>query len=203
MSSHLKQKLNPKQNVNNFAKKSQEKCTSFEKYRERRFREKEILIFNTCFDTKNEVGVKDFSHKTGIAKSTFYRHHQTIHAVQTDYENFILYEFSRYLKDFKQYHLKETYRRMLCFILIHQRLFKVFPKKQNSDIFRQMVLKLKSKILSNRQMHNLTFQIYVSEVAEILKDWAKRGCQEKEMEKVLRRIMFLTDTARLRLGPLS
>ena len=199
MSGHQNKQIQKKKGKDARSKKR----VDFRKYQDRRFRQKETVILEVFFNTKGLINTGILSKKTGISKSTFYRHHHAMKAVEDDYEKFILYEFSRYLKNFKGYRLKETYRRMLCFIVMYRRVFRVFSKRRSGEVFRRMIYKLGPKFTGRFQMQGLCFEVYIGETIEVLKDWAKRDFKESEMELVLKRILFLTNTAKTRLGILN
>ena len=175
----------------------------YRKYRDRRFRKNEALIFDVCFDAEEIVSVKKFTRKTGVSKTTFYRHHKDMHIIQADYEEYILWEFSCALKEFKSCRLQEVFRRTLYFMITYRRLFEVFPKKRGDEALRGMIFKLKPKILAQTPMREIVFRLYADEVVNILREWAKGGCRKNETEKVLYNIMYLTNSASIRLGPLK
>lgn len=62
----------------------------------------------------------------------------------------------------------------------------------------KMILKLKPKIKEPEKI----LRICASEITEIIFEWGKRGFAKKEIEKVLSDMMYLTVSARKRLGPL-
>ena len=180
------------------------------KMRDRRFRKTEEKILAVFFGkNRNGITMVKMAKKAGVGRSTVYVHHHAIREIMSDWEKYILAEYKlnlrkRIKKD--KVLLKNLYFDTLIFILRNQKAFRMFLKFDNRGVMKKMldVLEPKIQILMRLPKNSRKiFEIYESEVTEIIFEWGEKGFPEEKIEKVLSDIMFLTKTARDRLMPIS
>ena len=95
---------------------------------------------------------------------------------------------------------------MLVFVLMNRKVFGELLKMGDDRVVKRMIRRYKNKIL-DEWGHGVEsekmFDIYENEVLGLIVDWDKAGFADKKMNEVLNDIMYLTRTARQRLGPIA
>ena len=168
--------------------------------RDCRYKKTEEKIL-TVFFNKPRCKMCKLARKIGIARSTFYTHHHSVHEIIPDYEREILTEYGTMIKKKlkkKNVGIKILYFDTLIFILKNRQAFEMFLKFEDREVIIKMILRLKPKIKEPEKV----WRICVSELAEIIFEWGERGFSEREIEKMIGDMLYLTLSARKRLAPL-
>ena len=79
-------------------------------------------------------------------------------------------------------------------------------KYDGGVVVERMILRLRSKLKSTcclPKNSEKMLRVYAKEVAGVIEEWGKDGFKEGELEAVLGKIMYLTETMRQRLGPVN
>lgn len=176
----------------------------------KRYRKTEEVILKVFFD-ENERGItmQKMAKKAKIGRSTMYTHHHAIREILPDYERYVLREYGLTMKKKlrkKNISLKSLYLDTLLFILRNKKIFAMFLKFGDREITIKMIGRLEDKVsIAMRFPKNSEkiFRIYASEVAEIIFEWGEKGFSDRELEKILSDIMYLTETSRARLMPIN
>ena len=151
------------------------------------------------------IKITEIVQASKISKSTFYRHAKNP-------DEFILKEknkiFSKY-KILMRTHLGKTpnqfFRYFLIFLKNNPDFFEyIFSRNDRKFVFKMM------KIFENRILNfyhfpknsKKIFEVYYSEIYGILDGWAKDKFDEKELEEILKEILYLSQNARRHLMPL-
>lgn len=172
--------------------------------RDCRYRKTEERLLSVFFDVKYDT-MRQIAKKVGIARSTLYTHHHSVMKILPDWEGYILEEYQLFLQERKRKNLKSLYFDTLVFILRYRKFFEVFLEFGDREIIIKMLDFLKPRcesLIELAKKSDKILKIYESEVVEIIFEWGKGGFSEKEIEKVLFEIMYLTETAKDRLVPI-
>ena len=166
--------------------------------RDSRYKKTEEKFLAVFFDNPN-CTMKQLAQKAGVAYSTIYTHHHSIHEIVADYKRDILAEYEKIVeRKLKNAELKIMYLEMLIFVVKNRQVFEMFVKFEDREVVMKMILKLKSKII----VPDMILRICAAEITEVIFEWGERGFPENEIEKVLADMMYLTKTCRERLEPL-
>lgn len=174
----------------------------------KRFRKTEENILKAFLAEGLFTNANTIARKAGIARSTIYHHHHTIRDIIPDYEKFILNKYRCIIHKISKTNLflsRSIYLKTLCFIVANRQTFQILTHYENNKIFYKMILEISPQIKDSMKLpknSETLFSVYTSEVANVIENWAQNGFNESELDKVLNKIMFLTDSARTRLAPL-
>ena len=178
--------------------------------KDRRYRKTEEAILTAFFDEyKKGSTMRRLAKKIRVGRSTMYTHHHAIREVIPDYERYILNEYKQCVRErlkVKNIEIKMIYFDMLVFILKNRKFFEVFLKFEDRKIAIKMLGVLENKLVEYMRMPSNSEKIlavYKAEVVEVIFEWGRRDWPEKEIEKVLADMMYLTKTARDRLMPIA
>lgn len=175
------------------------------KLKNKRFKKTEIAILMAFSSVKGILSVSRLIKVACISRSTFYRHHKTIYEIIPDYEKFILKKYRSYtyhLIKIKSIRLKTLYERTLTFMVAYREILQFLYEHGSTNLNESMLLLLKPKIISvSKISHPEIFDIYIKEVATVINKWQQDGFNKNEISPTVHKIMYLTDTARTRLGP--
>lgn len=172
----------------------------------KRYRRTEEAILEVLFKAKGLPSTSKLVKGARISRSTLYRHHKTVPGIIPDYERSVLISYTRVIHKFthaKNIPLKAIYLRTLIFIMAHRWTFEIILKYDSGIVFEKMVLRLKSKVIAACHLprnSDRAIYIYAKEVAGILEEWGKTKFSEANLNQVLRDIIYLTKTIRLRLS---
>ena len=175
----------------------------------KRFRRTEDAILRVFFEEVNYVSVDEMAKKIGVSRSTIYYHHRAVREIIPDYEVFLLRRYRRKIRKVmrrKGVHMKTVYINMLLFIIRHREGFTVMMRNGNREILEKMVLEVTPKTGWHGGLPKNTekvLRIYVCEVTEVLWLWGEDGFLEDGIKQVLRDVVYLTNTARQRLKPMT
>ena len=126
-----------------------------------------------------------------------------------DYEKEIINKYGRTVRKMlkrKGADLKSIYLQMLIFVVNNRRVFGILFKYSGDRVVERMVLKLQDKIAEANYLPKKSekmMRIYTKEVAGIVEGWYEKEFNEKEMNKVLEDIIYLTRTMKRRLRGLN
>lgn len=175
----------------------------------RRYRKTEETILRVFFDENQKgISMQKMAKKAGLGRSTMYTHHHAIREIIPDYERYMLVEFQtieRRKMRVKNTQLRSLYLDLLLFILRNRKVFEMFLRYGDRNIYVMMIKKLETKIINFARLPSNSeklFAIYTNEVVGVIEGWGKSGFSENEVEKVLGDIMYLTETCRDRLMPI-
>lgn len=174
----------------------------------RRFKTTEAAIIDAFFVGEDLPKFGVLAKRAGISRSTLFRHHKTVYGVILDHERIIYKRYSRVIGKIlknKEIKIREIFLRILIFISINGQEIKLILKYRNGKIFEKMVWRLKKKIdrvCCLPKKSEQIFEIYVKEVSGILEEWAKKDFTKDEIDIILKKIMYLTDTIKMRLAPM-
>lgn len=176
---------------------------------DKRFRKTEEAILKVFFEDGYYICAKEVAEKAGVSRATVYNHHRMIREILLDYEKYVLRKYKRtirkVIKD-KRMRLAKIYLRVLLFMVKEKKIFGMLIKNGRRAMLEKMVFEIKTKIVNYAGLPKNSekmFKIYVSEVTGLLVEWSQSGFKETEIESLLRDIIYLTDTLRIRLGRLT
>lgn len=174
----------------------------------RRFRKTEEAILRVVSGGDVYIGTKEMASKAGVARSTFYHHHKTVREIVPDYKRYILQKYVRLVNKMmrqKGAGIRKMYGKMLIFMMQHKPVFKMLLKSDGNEIIKEMLTKLEPKAIKHMRIGKKmgkVLGIYKSEVVGLIVGWAEGDFNEKEMGAVIEDVMYLTETAKERLGPI-
>ena len=153
------------------------------------------------------ISAKNVAKQAHISRSTFYSHHGAVRMIIPDYEKYLLDHYKKTIHRplNSKAPLKNLYLRTLFFMRANKRSFAILFKIGDTSTLTQIINQLKPRI--TRALHlpknsNKMFQVYRSEVCELILNWYSHGMPESEIDNLLDQIMYLTQTMRTRLAPL-
>lgn len=173
----------------------------------KRFKTTEESILLSCCNLKDSLSIVRLIRTARISRSTFYRHHQNLAHITSDYESYIYHKtevsLTRLLK-IKHLHLSTLYERLLNIISTNVNIFSFLLEFGNPDFLNRLILILEPKIFSITKLNDEeALNIYVGEVASLIKSWRATGFDRTSIPALTAKIMYLTDTASARLRPLT
>ena len=177
------------------------------KLKNKRFKKTEETIIMAFFTAREILSVDRLIKIAGISRSTLYRHHKTVYEIAPNYERYILKKYNRALKRVlktKRIRLSCIYRKMLIFIRTHHQIIEFILKYGKPDLIEKMINTLRPKLIFTGKITNeAMFEIYCKEVSGVIVRWILDGSAKSEILSVVDKIIYLTDSAKLRLGPIT
>ena len=177
--------------------------------KDKRYRKTEEAIIEVLLRSKQMPSTGELTRRARISRSTLYRHHRAIPGIVPDYEKEIINKYGRTVRKMlkrKGADLKSIYLQMLIFVVNNRRVFGILFKYSGDRVVERMVLKLQDKIAEANYLPKKSekmMRIYTKEVAGIVEGWYEKEFNEKEMNKVLEDIIYLTRTMKRRLRGLN
>ncbi len=185
------------------------RCLTIKAMSNKKFRKTEEMILRVFFSWKGGVmGMSRVARRVGIARSTLYRHHKAAGEIKDDLAEYVFDMYRRRMRRImrkRDVRLRKTYMEMLVFIVQNRGLIGYLVKVGDKGLFERMVRELKPKVYSTQRLSDMyddVYNIYVSEVVEILYWWGRREFNEVEISEVLGNIIYLSETIKQRLGVL-
>lgn len=177
------------------------------KLKNKKFRDSEAAIRRGFFLLKNKLSVERLIKVAKISRSTLYRHHKNIHEVIPNYERFVLRRCKntmRHLARNKRIRLKTLYERLLIFMSANRPIMEFLLEFGDRNFIEKIVFALEPKITATGKVNNgEMFKIYAKEVAGLIETWGHAGFDPDAIPIVINKIIYLTDTAHIRLSPLT
>ncbi len=173
-----------------------------------RFKRTEEAIFDAFFANKKIPTPGLLAKRARISRSTLFRHYRTVHDIVPSYERRI---YCRYVKRIEkilkkeQIKTRDIYLNFLIFVVANKKEFKLILAHKDSVIFEKMIWRLENRICDSYflpQNSKQVFGIYTKEIVGLLEEWGKRDFNKNEIESVLKNIMYLTETIKVRLVPI-
>lgn len=175
------------------------------KLRDKRFRENEDKVLRLFFEYGEKLTMGRIARRLNVPRSTVYRHHPSVRAIVDDYVSMIKSKCNITIKSEKEKDIKKFFRELLFFILRNKRIFLLFLKAQNKEALLTVLYRNKNFLLLCVGFHfeaDKAFNIYCKEVLEVIRMWGEKGFSKHSIETVLKDILYLTKTLKVRLGPL-
>ena len=178
-----------------------------EKLKNKRFRQTEETIIITFFSVKESLSLSHFFHTAHISRSTLYRHHKNLSEVAPDYEAYILYKCKKIMHSLMnnpKCQLRTLYSRILILMSANRLVMRFLLKYGRRDFFERMIITIKPRIIAtNKITDGEMFKIYTKEIAGLVEEWGRAGFNKNTIVSTVDKIMFLTNTAHIRLSPLK
>lgn len=173
----------------------------------RRFMKTEEAILRVFFEEDNYVSLEQMAKKAGVARSTIYRHHGAVREIVPDYEKYIMARYRRMVRRMirRRVPLRQIYFQVLLFILANRQIFMLLLRNGDFAVLLGMIDELRERIGKTARLtsgSDKIFKIYKGEVVFLVKEWVESGFNSEEMSRLLDNIMYLTETMKVRLGPL-
>lgn len=175
------------------------------KFQNYRFRKTEEAIFNAFSADKKMPTPGVLARRAKISRSTLFRHYKTIYEIIPSYEKRIYRKYTKMMKvilEDKKAKIREVYLKILIFIVTNKKVLKAILKRKGGAIFEKMIWRLERRICADYFLPKKSeqiFGIYVKEIAGVLEEWGKQDFDKNEIEIILNKIMYLTDTIKTRL----
>ena len=170
------------------------------------FCKREWAIFLAYFKMKDYPNAKKLSRRAKISRHTFYNHHRSPQMIPYDYEKYLLTVFrrkiQRYLKS-ERYELKTIFARTLVFIHNNREILTVLFRDGRKNVIDEIMNHLKPRVIRGWNYagnFDELYRIYAKEVSGVIENWARRKFSDKELDKILNEIMYLTATSVKRLN---
>ncbi len=174
---------------------------SEKKLADKRFKRTEEKILRLFFEDDCCFEMKALAKEASVARSTIYRHHRTMRNIIVDYEKYVLSQYRRMIRKCADNSIRIIYLKTIYFIIGNKNIFKLLMKYSDERIFCKMIMNKRiSRTMGLPKNAHILYMVYVSEVARLLYEWGRRGFSEEEIERLLAEILYLTKTARSRLG---
>lgn len=177
--------------------------------RNKRFGKTEEAFAIIVLSKNGNITVDAIANEAGVARSTFYRHHQSIGGMITDYRKYVLREYSLALQNVindDRSNMPELCRRTLAFILQNKRIFWALAKMGDLETFNQIAYIIRPKvstILHLPKNADKLYRILAIEIAAPIIDWCASGLPTDDLPRLRKHILYLTNTARNRLKMLN
>lgn len=179
------------------------------KTRNRRYQNTEEAILDALMKTRELPNTGTLARRAHISRTTLYRHHKTVPGIIPDYEKEVLLRYEGVVR--KLIRRKNTQVRTIClrtlfFIMAERRAFRILFKYGGGAVVERMILKLKNKLKYYCRLPtnpDRMFKLYTKEVVGVIEEWGTHDFREDEIEKVLGKLLYLTETMRQRLGPVN
>ncbi len=170
----------------------------------RRFYRTEEAILKAFFDD-NSLSTREVAKHAGIARSTFYHHHQSTAKIITDYQKYIADKYKRLAKKMlsaQKTPIRMMYERIFLFTIQYKKIFKILQMNKELSILKYMIRRMQPRLVEAMRLPKNSariFLVYEGEVASLMDAWCRKGMMEDEINQLLDEIVFLTETARVRL----
>lgn len=176
----------------------------------KRFRKNEEAIFEAYYkirscNTKPTPAI--LAKKAGISRATLYRHHNSIYAINRNYQRSLIRQYKSTMRRARnQTSAEQLLYMMLLFVVHNKRVFLMISWDTGRILADEMLKYLRESLQGKYLVANYSvavFNIYVGEVEALLMEWSKREFAEVELEQVYQNLLYLTRTAAVRLRPIE
>jgi hypothetical protein len=173
----------------------------------KRFKSTEESILLAYCILKDHLSPGLLARSACISRSTFYRHHENVAGIVSDYEIYIYNKtktiLTRLVK-IKYLRLGTIYERLLGFISTNQTSMSFIVDFGNSDFLEHLLLIIEPKLISATKLKNReAFLVYINEVASLIRFWRMADFDRHQIPELVDKIVYLTNTANIRLSPLA
>ena len=178
------------------------------KLKNRRFFKTEQTIVQSFLERGESISMTEMARIVGVSRCTIYHHHHKISLIVLDYHRFVIRKFARAVKKLEDYEDTKTeaiIQRLLLFIVQNEMAFMVLAKGNDTQIYTEMMIRLEPAFARKLRLPKNSgemFRVYAGEVAALLAEWAEQGFSESKMDELKEKIMYLTETMRVRLAGL-
>lgn len=173
--------------------------------RNKRFQTTEESILLAYCSIKDNLSPGRLIRTARISHSTFYRHHENLNHIVSDYEDYIYRKakatISHIIK-IKHIRLHTLYERLLNLIAANGKIFSFLLEFGSPDFLNRLILILEPKIVSTTNLSREALGIYVCEIAGLVKTWHITGFSRTNIPVLIDKISYLTNTATMHLRPL-
>lgn len=200
---------------------------TLDKLKDKRFYETEKAIFHSVAGgATKEIEMITVTAK--ISRATFYRHHEAVYMIENDYEELVEMWVRGLVKRMSASSngrkkvgannnskrglgvgnsdvgiLRKVYFELLLFMYKHRELFSYFLMRENTRVYSKIIKEAKPLVMNAWRAARWTegvYEIYAGEVVGVMVRWGMDGFPEEEMMEALDNIIYLTVTAKGRLG---
>ncbi len=175
----------------------------------KRFIKTEDAILRVFFECSIYISVDQLAKRIGVARSTVYHHHKTMRDIVPDYGQYVLtcFEigFSKIAAG-KRMRTKTILEFTFTFIFKHKKEFKVLLRGNDRQTFLDMFEDLKEPIERILRLPKGTarmYRVYASEIIELIREWGNEDFPELQIDDLVKRALYLTNTMRARLLPIN
>ena len=92
----------------------------------------------------------------------------------------------------------------LIFLTIHQKIVQFLLDYGSPNFTETLLSSLSPEFLAAGQIKNqVMLEIYLKEISALVEQWERNGFNKEEITTVTDKIVYLTDTAIARLGPVA
>ncbi len=173
----------------------------------KRFRTTEESILLACLAIKCRFTPYRLARAAQISRATFYRHHCSAADIASDYEDYILQKtranFARLLK-LKRVSLRIIYEQFFSTMFSNHRSMIFILRFGTPDFLEKMLLLVKPKLIAATKLKNQeALRVYLGEVSALIKSWCDAGFDREAIPDFVDKIIYLTDTAHVRLSALG
>ncbi|MBR3329568.1 hypothetical protein IKG29_03555 [Candidatus Saccharibacteria bacterium] len=174
----------------------------------KRFKRTEEAILRAFFESDNFISIEEMARRAGVARSTIYVHHRMVREIIPDYERYILRKYQRMIREVltgRDCGVYSMMTKVLIFILVNKKVFIVVLRGGGKRVIEQMIDGLREKLVKIMRLspnQEKIFVVYKSEVVTLIEVWCQEGFNRDEIERVASEIVYLTETAKMRLGRL-
>lgn len=177
------------------------------KLKHKRFKNTEDSIIATLLSTKELLSPERLIRLAKISRSTLYRHHQNIHKIIPNYEQYILRKCRNVLRRslrIKRTHTKTLFLHILIFISANKQVIKLLLLHGKQGIIEQIISVISPKIVATGKVKDgEMLSVYIKEISALIEAWGQTEFDMASVPALLDKIIYLTDTANSRLGPLA
>ena len=177
------------------------------KLKNQRFRKTEESILKAYLAVCETLSLQRLIKEAHISRSTLYRHHKNLYEIVPDYERYISTRFTKFIKRltrFKILSLKDIYEQTFIFIIKHRMIIGFLAQCGNRGATEELLYHLEPAILATGKVAGgEMFKVYIKEVAALIEEWEKKDFRKEDIPATVNKILYLTDNAQVRLGPLA
>lgn len=177
------------------------------KLKDKRFRKTEEAIIMALFTATEAMSPERLIKTAGISRATFYRHHGSVTNIVPNYEQYVLQKYKHTTERRPCAcggRIRLIYHYALIFFCTHKKIVQFLIERGSCNSIEKIILTLEPEITASGKVSpGEMFKIYAKETSVVIEEWGRDGFSGEEIGTVLSKIMYLTDSAKERLGPLA